>query len=353
MDSGGSGEPLVDYFKSMPKELHAHLNGSLSENTVRKLIELKKEKENISQSYLNFSYSTSRNLFECFQLFNLIHGITDSPEAIYKATLDIIEDFYNDGVHYLELRTTPKEVKERMTQDIYVETVLKAINDACTSSCKEMTVKLLLSIDRGRPFSFAEEMLKIAQKHTILSPVVTGIDLSGNPMAGDVYKFIPLLEYAKKIGLRLAVHISEVPNEYNEVKQLLRLKPDRLGHGTYLHPLKGGSQENYDLLHQLRIPLEICLTSNVISKTVPSYEEHHFRHFKSENYPCVLCTDDKGIFSTSLSNEYSLAYKYYGLTKDELFDLSFESINYTFSDDAEKQKLREIWKKRKNINEVK
>ncbi|GFT87935.1 adenosine deaminase-like protein [Nephila pilipes] len=329
----------------MPKiELHAHLNGSLSQKTLQKLIDLKKTKSGINaECDLKIPCLTSRNLSECFKVFDLIHKITDSLEAIYMAACDVIEDFYKDGVHYLELRTTPKENCPFFTQEMYIETVMKAIADTCSQKCKGMIVKLLLSIDRNRTSRYAEETLKIAERYFSLSSCVVGIDLSGNPKSGDVECFFPYFDYAKKIGLKLTIHISEVPDNFNEVEQLLKLQPNRLGHGTYLHPQKGGSFKNFKLLQDLEIPLEFCLTSNVISKTVSSYEEHHFKLFKEINYPCILCTDDKGIFNTTLSKEYCLASNHYSLTKEDMFNLSYDSINYIFSDDK-KDELRTLWK---------
>lgn len=54
-------------------------------------------------------------------------------------------------------------------------------------------------------------------------------------------------------------------------------------------------------------------------------------------------TDDKGVFGTSLSNEYFLASQYYSLTEKMLWDLAYESIDYIFSSKYEKKKLRNLW----------
>ncbi|XP_071039244.1 N6-Methyl-AMP deaminase isoform X2 [Parasteatoda tepidariorum] len=328
-------------------ELHAHLNGSLSHRTLEKLISIKKQKEDGNKLDLKLPKLSSNNLSQCFETFNLIHKITDSPEAIYVATCDVIEEFYNDGVLYLELRTTPKDVLPSMTQDIYVETVLKAIQDACSTTNEEIKVKLLLSVDRKRPFVNAEKTLQIAEKFNISSGTVVGIDFSGDPTTEDIHSFLPILESAKKKGLKLAIHISEVPNKFEEVEKLLNLQPDRLGHGTYLLPEQGGSVKNFELFQKLQIPLEICLTSNVVSKTVPSYADHHFKYLKEMGYPCILCTDDKGVFNTTLSHEYYLAFEHYSLTQKELFDLSFSSIDHIFSPNTVKEDLKDRWSEKR------
>lgn len=58
-------------------------------------------------------------------------------------------------------------------------------------------------------------------------------------------------------------------------------------------------------------------------------------------------TDDKGVFSTTLSKEYALLQKYFHLNQLNLWKINFKSIDHSFSNDFEKEKLRVImcdWK---------
>lgn len=63
--------------------------------------------------------------YRCFQLFKTIHELTDTVEGIYLATVDVIKDFAEDNVKYLELRTTPRPIHGAI--ETYIETVLRAI----------------------------------------------------------------------------------------------------------------------------------------------------------------------------------------------------------------------------------
>lgn len=41
-------------------------------------------------------------------MFQIIHQVTTSPEDILMVTKDVIKEFADDGVKYLELRSTPR-----------------------------------------------------------------------------------------------------------------------------------------------------------------------------------------------------------------------------------------------------
>ena len=83
------------------------------------------------------------------------------------------------------------------------------------------------------------------------------------------------------------------------------------------------------------------MTSNVVCKTVASYEEHHLKDFLPD-HPFALCTDDMGIFGSALSAEYAVAARVFGLDRKHLFGISRRTIELIFDDEA-KDRLRKVW----------
>ncbi|MED6254236.1 hypothetical protein ATANTOWER_020625 [Ataeniobius toweri] len=370
------------FYKKLPKvELHAHLNGSVSAQTMEKLIQ-RKPHLNIERNMTAIGKGQRRTLDECFEVFKLIHKLVDTEEDIHTVATDVIKEFAVDNVKYLELRSTPREEKGTgLTKKSYVEAVIKAIQQ-CKYDGVDIDVRFLVAIDRRNGTEVAMETVKLAEEFMLSSGgLVLGIDLSGDPKmlttadwehpttqelqfwrcsdpvvslsqfgsssslryVGHGRCLLPALERARNCGLKLSLHMSEVSSQLEESELLLNLPPDRIGHGTFLHPEMGGSQPLVDQVVKHNIPLEICLTSNVKGKTVPSYSQHHFRYWYQLGHPCVICTDDKGVFCTDLSQEYQLAASTFSLSPDAVWELSERAVDCIFAGEAVKQQLKQKW----------
>ena len=62
---------------------------------------------------------------------------------------------------------------------------------------------------------------------------------------------------------------------------------------------------------------------------------------------------DKGIFSTTLSNEYKIAGEVFSLSFKELWRLSMDAIDLVFDDRSSlKEQLREHWKSSSCLNHI-
>ena len=114
---------------------------------------------------------------------------------------------------------------------------------------------------------------------------------------------------------------------------MLAFKPERLGHMCCLDAALKKQ------LASSRIPLELCLSSNVMTESVQGIADHHFEPLRSSGHPVCLCTDDSGVFNTSLSQEYAMAAQAFQLSRKQLITLVAASVAFAFADDLTKDKL--------------
>ncbi|XP_015594706.1 adenosine deaminase-like protein isoform X2 [Cephus cinctus] len=275
---------LDSFCRALPKvELHAHLNGSLSLRIMKKLYELQHSDGRILMDLPNIEEPNS--LEECFQLFPIVHSLTSTSEAVFIATCDMIGEFYDDGVIYLEVRSTPRAVDGVMTKKEYVEAIIRGIITS-KNRYPEILVKYLISVDRMKGYESAKQNIELAIEMIEQYPdYVVGLDLSGDPSKGSA--FLELLEKSRKAGLKITAHCAEVPNEI-EIMDILNFKPDRLGHCTCIHPTLNGKEELFQRLIQSNIPIELCLTSNIKCGTVPSYDLHQFKYLYEAGHPICI-----------------------------------------------------------------
>ncbi|XP_015958637.1 N6-mAMP deaminase isoform X1 [Arachis duranensis] len=348
----------MEWWVSMPKvELHAHLNGSIRDSTLLELTKALGEKGVINFSQVeHIIMKYNRSVKEVFQLFDLIRILTTDHAILTRITREVIEDFASENVVYLELRTTPKRNDAiGMTKGSYFEAVLEGLRSVTSvdvnfiphdkedsrtlfspnngSSRKRIYVRLLLSIDRRETTEAAMETVKLALEMKQFG--VVGIDLSGNPLVGDWNTYLPALKFARNQGLYVSLHCGEIPNP-KEIHQMLDFKPERIGHAICFE------KEHWEILKSSKIPVEICLTSNIRTLTVRSIQVHHFVGLYKTKHPVVLCTDDSGVFSTCLSKEYKIAadaFVFTGLGKRESFELSRNAVELIFAERQVKEDL--------------
>ncbi|KAI8078125.1 uncharacterized protein B0P05DRAFT_637642 [Gilbertella persicaria] len=272
---------LADFCTKLPKvELHAHINGSLSPATMRELVERKKEQK---PELAQFQIPDVLTIYNFFPLFRFIYQLTDDEESVCIATRNVIREFAQDGVKYLELRTTPRKNSETgMTKISYLEAVVSVLHEPRK---EDIVVNLIVSIDRRNTLEEAEEVVDLAL--AFRSRGVVGIDLCGDVKQGSFEALKPAFLRAQKHNFPITLHFNEVIENMVEGPDLLAIKPDRLGHATFL------DEYCRKVIYEHNIPVEICMTSNLLCKTVNTYEEHHIKELLYDKHPFILCTDDK------------------------------------------------------------
>jgi adenosine deaminase len=88
-----------------------------------------------------------------------------------------------------------------------------------------------------------------------------------------------------------------------------------------------------------RVPLEMCLSSNVHTGAVPDLASHPFPHFLREGFRVTINTDNRLMSGTTMTQEYLLAHQEYGLSLSELERLAVNGINAAFHDYWERRRI--------------
>ncbi|PPR08035.1 hypothetical protein CVT24_010834 [Panaeolus cyanescens] len=334
----------VTFLQKLPKaELHAHLNGSIPLSLLQTLAsEYLSQASHDSYSSLNESIKSSltqlsqpggptlTEIYDFFNLFPAIYTITSTPDAVRRVTNAVLQIFLDGETPqctYLELRTTPR-ASDSMTREAYLRVVLEVVESYPASQ-----VGLIVSLDRKMAQEALEDCLAAVIKLRSEKRRIVGIDLCGYPTSGDLEMFRPYFAQAKKLGLGLTVHIAETTdNTAEDTRQLLSFNPDRLGHATFLN------EEAISIVLEKKMCVEICLSSNLLCKTVSNLEFHHISQYLRSNHPIAICTDDILPFRTSLLGEYALllapAPYGLGLTEDQVRRVGELSLASSFRERA-------------------
>ena len=276
----------------MPRaELHAHLGGCVPLNGIPG------------------TDVKGRDLESCFQLFQAIRRDVRGKYRIQRVVKKVIENFADDDVTHLELRTT---LKRDFSHNITYESYLDAILEASQNS--PIDVKWILSIDRSGTQKDAERTVELAIERNVV-----GIEFSGNPLTGHFGAFRKYFDKARENGLKTTCHLAEIPWAPDS-RDILDFEPDRVGHALFL------SKKDHDLLLKKEIPVEVCLSSNTMTANI-LIESHPLSIWVRESHPFAICTDDTTIYDTNTTKEYSLAKQHFGLEPE---DLAKASMKYKF-----------------------
>ncbi|PSN65927.1 Metallo-dependent hydrolase [Corynespora cassiicola Philippines] len=331
------------FARSLPKlELHAHLTGSISRQTLHDIWVDKKRAQPdldiqdpllaIPEDKVDYDVVTFFPLFSSY-----IYRLCNDLPSIERSTRAVLDDFQADGVVYLELRTTPRAIPEHnVTKNDYVKTILGLMKAHNETPSNTMSAYLILSIDRRYTAAEAEEVIDLALQHR--SAGVVGVDLCGNPAKGDVRIFTAAFARAKDAGLKITLHFAEIEASGTdlELQTLLSWQPDRLGHVIHVN------DEFKHAIEKQNIAVELCLSCNVHARLITgTYSDHHFGMWRHSSVPVALSTDDVGVFCSPLSEEYFLAATHFGLDREELKKLCVRAVDSIFTGPDERLRLLE------------
>ena len=294
----------ADFTRGLPKiELHAHLTGSITPQCLHEIWTQRKLSETnlaLEDPLKVLSKDQRWNIVTFFPIFSqYIYELCSTPASILYSTNAVLQDFKDDGVVYLELRTTPRS-SANISKDDYVASILDCIRNFADRAA--MSTYLILSIDRRNTAGQAMETVDLAIKYR--SRGVVGVDLCGDPSKGDVSSFREAFKKAKSHDLKIALHFAEIPSQGLELEltTLLSYQPDRLGH--VIHVPESIKQE----IVRKGIGVELCVSCNVQAQmTQGGVGDHHFGFWKDSSCPVALCVCDSLLpMQSKLTHRYRL-----------------------------------------------
>lgn len=283
-------------------ELHLHLDGSLSEKTVRKIVSeeglvIPEIASGVSLSPFLQYINENGSLADYLKCFELPLKVLQTPNAVRFACMKLCEELEQEGVRYAEVRFAPQfHTAKGYSQE---EILLAAIEARDYASLLGVEIDYILCVMRGQSSKANEETLELALKY--LGKGVVALDLAGDEAGYPTEQYAELFTYAAKNGLPFTIHAGEAAGP-ESIETALRLGAWRIGHGVAA--INDIELMNYLAKHQ--IPLEMCPTSNVQTKAVQDISEHPLVKFLEKGIAVTVNTDNRMVSDTTLKKEFQV-----------------------------------------------
>lgn len=316
--------------RHLPKvELHLHLDCSLSYTAVSRLA------PHISREEYDQEFIAPP---QCASLADFLtraprgFQLMQSEDAMRLVIEDVFEQLDADHVIYAELRFAPLL---HTYQGLSPEAVVAAIDRATEESIRATGIEARLILCTLRHFN-AEQSLQTArlvgQFH---GSHVVALDIAGDEARFPIDAHIPAYRLAIEHGFHRTAHAGEARGANSVWETLQAFEPLRIGHGVR-------SVEDptlLDYLHDRRIHLELCPSSNVQTRAFPSYAEHCVDELYRAGISLGINTDARTITNVTLEQEYARLREAFRWGDEELLACNREALRSAFIDDATRGRL--------------
>jgi adenosine deaminase len=324
--------------KSLPKVLlHEHLDGVLRPKTV---IELARSAqydqlptENPEELARWFHQGANQgSLAKYLEGFAHTIAVMQTEEALERVAYEQAEDLRQDGVVYFETRFAPVfHTRRGLTHQQVVSAVLKGLE----RGRKNFGISSGLLICAMRNMDVSLEMAELAVDFRERG--VVGFDLAGEEGGYPPKKHVEAFHYIQRQNFNITIHAGEGFGKESIWQAIQYCGAHRIGHGTRLiddiaiadgKAVKLGELAQYVL--DKRIPLEICLLSNVQTGAARSLAEHPFKIFYQEKFRVTLNTDNRLMSDTTMTKEFEAAQETFGLSLEDFEKITINAMKSAF-----------------------
>jgi adenosine deaminase len=274
----------------------------------------------------------AHNLEEYLSRFTTTVAVLQHAASLERAAYELVEDAARDGVRYIEVRNAPiLNTRGGLSLVEVVESMLRGLKRG--EQVHGVVARLIVIALRHMPPSTSMEVAELAA--AFRGSGVVAFDLAGAEHGYPAAEHASAFLYARERDLACTCHAGEGDGPLSVRQAVHRCGAHRIGHATRL--IEDPSLTEY--VNDRRIPLEICLTSNVQTRVANTYAEHPLRRYVDLGLSVVLNTDNRLMSDTTLTDEYHHAATDAGLTADELGAIALNGFESAFLPWTERQAL--------------
>jgi adenosine deaminase len=241
--------------------------------------------------------------------------------------------YRSQGITTLELRFNPMKRNRGGERDLD-HIILAAIRGLDIASLEYPQVRAGLILMMDRTFTPRQNEIIVEKAIRWASRGIVGIDIAGPRPGGERFDYRqvqPMVEEARAHGLGVTIHVGEEGGDMGreEIGEVLEvLRPDRIGHGI----LASSDPELMRDLRDAEVVLEICPTSNLLTKALPDETAVRdvFRTFVEHGVRFSIATDGPEMMHTHLRDELDLLLRIGALSQDELAEANARGHDASF-----------------------
>lgn len=374
----------AEFIRAIPKaDLHLHLDGSLRASSLvdmakRSGIELPSyTEEGLFEQVFKSHYN---NLGEYLNGFQYTCAVLRDLENLEQASYELAIDNQNEGVTYIEVRFAPQLLMDP-SKGVTFDTIMHVVNDGLKRAKDEYNQQPDVKSGDKPAFNYGiincamrmfgkkgfspyytqlfqhlrdfepMQVIRTAAMELVRASVrmrdeeglpIVGLDIAGQEIGYPAGKFKDVYEYAHENFLLKTVHAGEAYGAESIFEALTQCHADRLGHGYSLfspemtsdpsiNDPKAYGEKLASYIADQRIAIEVCLTSNLqTNPAIGDIKNHNFRHMLDHRLATVICTDNRLVSRTTVSNEYQLAVDNFDIPLHRLKDLVAYSFKKNF-----------------------
>ena len=342
-------QPSRELVSRAPKVLlHEHLDGGLRPSTVLELAaevgysELPESRADRLAAWF-FEGANRKTLPLYLEGFRHTIAVMQSTHALERVAHEFMADMAEDGVVYAEVRFAPHFHTQR---GLGLDAVMSAVLRGLQRGKDEFGVGfgLIVSALRNEPEALSFKLAELAVAYR--SQGCVGFDLAGEEAGHPAKEHVRAFEFVKRQNFSITIHAGESFGPESIWQALQYCGAHRIGHGTRLiedivvydgKVIQLGHLAQYVLDH--RIPIEVCLSSNVHTGAARSIAEHPFLVFMNQKFRVTLNTDNRLMSRTSMTNECMLAVEHFGLGLADLEKIAINGMKSAFAHYDERVRL--------------